>query len=132
MPTNQDEAMEKSGRKVLVVDDDAAVRAFAGRVLGREGYDVVEAEDGGSALRAARAETDDLVLLTDVVLPGMNGAELAAVLRAERPGLPVIYMSGFGESELEALGIYEVGAAYLTKPFTPEVLTLMVEGALVE
>jgi two-component system cell cycle sensor histidine kinase/response regulator CckA len=124
--------MAQYRRKVLVVDDDEAVRALAGRVLTREGYEVLEARDGRTALDAARAAGGDLVLLTDVVLPGMNGAELAAELRSRSPDVPVIYMSGFGELELEALGIHEVGAAYLTKPFTPEVLTLMVEGVVAE
>lgn len=122
--------MDAQGRTtVLVVDDDAAVRSLAGRILERSGYTVVEAGDGPSAVAAAE-DAEVGLLLTDVVLPGVNGAELAGALRERRPDLGVVYMSGYGEAELEGLGIHEVGAAYITKPFTAEILTLMVQGAL--
>ncbi|MFW6331567.1 MAG: response regulator, partial [Gemmatimonadota bacterium] len=78
---------------------------------------------------AALSDHPIALLLTDLVLPGESGAELAGTLCAERPGLPVIYMSGFQETELENRGIL-AGAAYITKPFTADVLTLMVRGAI--
>lgn len=125
------EGMANLSGRVLVVDDDAAVRSLASRILRREGYAVVEAADGTEALRVAAGLSGPLdLLLADVVLPGMNGAELAAELRSRIPDLPVVYMSGYEEEELAALGIGVVGAAYITKPFTADVLTLMVRGAL--
>ena len=123
--------MADGPQMVLVVDDDAAVRGLAGRILRREGYAVLEAADADSALEAARsADGGVALLLTDVILPGANGADLAGRLRAQVPGLRVVFMSGFGEEELQGHGIEEVGAAYITKPFTADVLTLMVRGAL--
>lgn len=125
--------MEKStsGATVLVVDDDPGVRQLAGKVLRRGGLTVIEAEDGERALEAAKSVAGGVaLLLTDVVMPGMNGAVLAATLRSEDPALPVIYMSSYTEDELEKMGIGEVGAAYLTKPFTPDILTMMVRGVL--
>lgn len=115
---------------VLVVDDERSVRQLAANLLRRDGFATLEAADGPCALETARKAVNLTVLLTDVVLPGMNGAELARELRAEHPDVRVVYMSGFDEDEIQAMGIGEVGAAYLSKPFTPEVLTLVVEGAL--
>lgn len=116
---------------ILLVEDDQAVRSLAARILRRDGYTVLEAEDSRQALeRAAASKTPIALLLTDVVLPGMDGAELANAVRTGSPGLRVVYMSGFTEREMEERGIEAVGAAYVTKPFTAEVLTLMVRGAL--
>ena len=125
--------MSNGTGKILVVDDDGAVRALVARILRREGYDVVEASDAEAALAAAASDPAGIrLLLTDVVLPGVDGAELASRLCARQPDLPVVYMSGYPEDELVTRGIGTVGAAYITKPFTAEVLTLMVRGALGE
>ena len=116
---------------VLVVDDEPAVRQLAGRVLARRGHRVVEAEDGAGALEAAEAADAPIdLLLSDVVLPGMHGAELARTLLERYPDLKVIFMSGFAEEELASRGIGEIGASYISKPFTVDVLGLMVDGAL--
>lgn len=124
--------MTKTKKTVLVVDDDAAVRQLAARVLARCGYDVVEAVDGPSALAAGRkADRPIALLLSDVVLPGMNGLELARALRDASPGMRVVFMSGFEEDELSGMGIDELGAGYITKPFSADVLTLMIQGALI-
>lgn len=115
---------------VLVVDDEAPVRQLAARVLRRHGYTVLEAEDAPSALERVEAAGPIGLLLTDVVLPGMKGDELARTLREKDPALAVVFMSGYEEDELTGMGIGSVGAAYLTKPFTADVLMLMVEGTL--
>lgn len=115
--------------RVLVVDDDEAVRSLAGRILRREGYDVLEASDAEEAVALDREAGGVSLLLTDVVLPGQSGADLAETLLADHPGLKVVFMSGYSEDEIQGHGIDQVGAAYITKPFTAEVLTLMVRGA---
>lgn len=118
---------------VLVVDDDAGVRRLVSSVLVRKGFRVLEAEDGVEALALAAAESTPIVLLlTDVIMPGMSGDSLADRLRRDYPGIRVVYMSGFSEEDLEARGIRAVGGAYLTKPFTPDVLSMVVRGALPE
>ena len=78
---------------VLVVDDDQAVRRLASRILSEAGYRVIEAGHPEAALAEAAATRVDLVL-TDVFMPGMSGAELASHLRADAPGLPVLLMTG--------------------------------------
>ena len=92
------------GERVLVVEDDAAVRELMAGLLRDQGYDVVEAADGPNALEVAgRAGALDL-LVTDMVMPGgMNGAALAARLRGERPGLPVLFVSGYSDRPLPGL-----------------------------
>ena len=123
--------MPKRPTKVLVVDDERSVRQLVANVLRREGYRVYEAADGKAAVEIVRDTGTDIdLLLTDVVLPGMNGAELAEVLQTTTPDMRTIFMSGYEEDELAERGIGRIGAAYITKPFTPEVLTLVVEGAL--
>lgn len=123
--------MNGNRQTVLVVDDDASVRVLVSRILRREGYEVREAADGERALELARSAPEGVdLLLTDVVLPGMSGPALAAELRSRMPDLRVVFISGFGEEEIESRGIGDVGAAYITKPFTADVLTLMVRGAL--
>lgn len=116
---------------VLVVDDEAPVRELAAKILKRRGYLVLEAVDGPAAVEMAEAAGGKVqLLLTDVVLPGMSGDELAGTLREQNPDLRVVFMSGYEEQELSERGIDSVGAAYITKPFDADVLALMVEGAL--
>lgn len=121
---------EKRGT-VLVVDDQRSVRQLAANVLRQRGFAVLEAADASCAMEIASSTDVDIgLLLTDVVLPGMNGEELARALQADNPELRVVFMSGYEEDEITGRGIGGVGAAYITKPFTPDVLTLMVRGAL--
>ncbi|MCU0256731.1 MAG: response regulator, partial [Vicinamibacterales bacterium] len=116
---------------VLVVEDEAAVRRFAARVLGGKGYRVVTATDGEQALALARGFEGALdLLLTDVSMPGISGRELAAALRAERPGIAVLYMSGYGEQALAEDGLVADGSPYLSKPFTAGVLASAVRETL--
>lgn len=122
---------ESKVANVLVVEDEPRVRQLVAKVLRRRGFVVLEAEDAEAAIRLFGDQVADIsLLLTDVVMPGMNGRDLADSLTSAHPGLKVIFMSGFGEAELAARGAGEVGAAYITKPFTPEVLSMMVEGVL--
>jgi CheY-like chemotaxis protein len=123
--------VSKTKGVVLVVDDEAAVRHFAVKVLKRRGFTVLEAVSGPAAIEMAGAARGKVrLLLTDIVLPGLNGDEVARQLQGENPDLKVMFMSGYEEKELQDMGVAGVGAAYITKPFTADVLTLMVEGAL--
>lgn len=107
---------------VLVVDDEPAVRRFASRVLREAGYGVEEATDGVEALRLIRTKVVDLdAVVSDIVMPRMNGVELLRSISLERPGLPVILMSGFGADQLGHRGIVSP-CGVLAKPFDAELL----------
>ncbi len=109
-----------AGILVLVVDDETAVRRFAARVLEREGYAVVEARDGIEALELLAKGTIAVeVVVSDVVMPRLNGVELVQTLATSYPDLPVILMSGYASSALAELGI-AAPCAILPKPFPSE------------
>jgi CheY-like chemotaxis protein len=108
---------------VLVVDDEPTLRSVIRRSLVREGYDVVVADDGQRALEvAARIPRIDL-LITDVVMPGMTGIELARSLLQSRPALDVLFVSGFTFEEAVPPKDLAGATAYLPKPF--EIQTLL-------
>jgi len=99
------------------------VRTMARVCLQKGGYRVIEAESGEEALRKFQAEGDRIhFLLTDVVMPGMNGKELADRIQALRPGMKVLFMSGYTEEVLVRFGGSLEGISLLDKPFTPTVL----------
>ncbi|MGZ8414295.1 MAG: hybrid sensor histidine kinase/response regulator [Gemmatirosa sp.] len=108
---------------VLLAEDEPMVRRAVRRVLERQGCTVLEATDGGDALRVhdACGGAVDL-LLTDVTMPGMGGAELASQLRTGRPDLPVILMSGYAE-DADIVHALAGAAAFLAKPFATDALT---------
>jgi CheY-like chemotaxis protein len=105
------------GEKVLVVEDEDSVRHLVAKLLRDGGYEVVEAAGPAEALRLARDGGVDL-LLTDVVMPGESGHELAQRLRAEQPGLLVLYMSGYTDDVVMRHGVFERRLAFVEKPFT--------------
>ena len=116
---------------VLLVEDDAAVRGFAARVLAERGYIVLEAPDAETALGLAAARPGPIeLLLTDVVMPRVSGPELAARLAAERPDLRVLYTSGYAESHLGRSDSLAPDIAYLPKPFTADALARAIRDAL--
>jgi CheY-like chemotaxis protein len=105
---------------VLVVDDETAVRRFACRVLERAGYGVYEATDGVEALELILTQTVSLeVVVSDIVMPRMNGVELMQALSVSQPDLPVILMSGYATEALTERGI-ATPCSILPKPFTGE------------
>lgn len=105
---------------MLIVDDEAAVRRFAIRVLEREGYQVSEATDGVEALEVVRLQVMSFALvLSDIVMPRLNGVELLQALAVSHPDLPVILMSGYATSALAERGI-AAPCSILTKPFSGE------------
>ena len=116
---------------ILVVDDDPAVRQVTARVLEREGYRVLQAGEGSEALSIARDRDVRLdLLLTDVVMPGMNGRELAEALVRLRPETRQLYMSVYTEDEVLRRGIAVAEVGFLFKPFSLEGLAAAVRQAL--
>jgi two-component system cell cycle sensor histidine kinase/response regulator CckA len=114
---------------ILLAEDDAAVRSLLARVLRSRGYTVVEAANGAEAIVAAEANPAPFqLLLTDVVMPKLNGPELAARLLREGYAMRVIFMTGYADVVLEAQ--HEV--MVLRKPFTPSVLTEAVRAVLAQ
>ena len=116
--------------QILVVDAEELVRRFAARVLRGRGYEVVEAGDGRRALTKVEELGRDLrLVLSDIVMPHMNGVELTERLSVLRPDLPVILMSGYSPKELMARGI-AAPCALLCKPFLPSELIAEVSRCL--
>ena len=103
---------------VLVVEDEPVVRRLVVRVLGSAGYTVLEASDGVEALEVAAAAGDIAALVTDTVMPRMGGEELAAELRRTRPGIRVLFMSGYTEQSFTLEQEIDEGSTFLQKPFT--------------
>ncbi len=115
-------AAKPAGEVILVVEDDDGIRGLAREVLMQHGYKVMEASSGHEAVALTeRCPVVDL-LLTDVVMKGMNGHELADRLVAARPGLRVLYMSGYPEAGIVQQGALEPGLNFLSKPFQPQEL----------
>jgi PAS domain S-box-containing protein len=116
---------------ILLAEDDDAVRAIARETLERAGYRVLAAQDGSRAIRLADAHAGPIdLLLTDVVMPGMNGRELARTLAARHPGLRVLFASGYTDNVLVDQNALAPGAALLDKPFTPAELAAKVRDVL--
>jgi two-component system, cell cycle sensor histidine kinase and response regulator CckA len=115
---------------VLVVDDESTVRRFAHRVLVEHGYEVHEASDGSEALEVVRGLYDRLdVVVSDIVMPRLNGVELLRQLATARPELPVILMSGYAGPQLAERGI-EAPCSILAKPFSAETLVAEVRRCI--
>ena len=116
---------------ILLVEDDDGVRRMAKVALERSGYTVLQADSGSAALELA-GQTDIQAVLTDLVMPGMGGAQLAKILRDRRPGLKVLFMSGYGEEHLRELGVELDGSYVLKKPLTPSALLAQLRTLLQE
>lgn len=116
---------------ILVVEDDVSVRCLASRILKKNGYRVIEAEDTSEALSIAkRYEWPIDLLLTDIIMPKMNGKELSRRITGIRPGIRVVYMSGYTDNVLSALGGADRDLCFVQKPFTVNSLTQQVASAL--
>jgi signal transduction histidine kinase/CheY-like chemotaxis protein/HAMP domain-containing protein len=112
---------------ILLAEDNPAIRELAARTLREAGYRVIEVEDGARARDAAERSTEVDLLITDVVMPGQTGRELAAALRKARPSLPVVFMSGY--SDVAGDG-HDPADPFLAKPFAPDDLRRAARQAL--
>lgn len=122
---------EKKNGTIMVVEDEDIVRSLARRVLGDYGFDVLEASRGDEALALAELHTGAIdLLLTDVVMPEMNGPQLVQHMIKQRPAIRTIYMSGFTNSELLRHGVEGDDIAFLQKPFSPQGLIDQVNATL--
>jgi signal transduction histidine kinase/CheY-like chemotaxis protein len=116
---------------ILLVEDEEAVRDLARDVLRTRGYTVVEASDASEALRICERHPGAIeMVLTDVVMPGMTGRDLADRLALLRPAIKVLYMSGYTDNAVIHHGVLDAGTVFLQKPFTPAVLAHKVREVL--
>jgi CheY-like chemotaxis protein len=131
VPGPRDVAHRARGHEtILLVEDEESVRTVAAMILRRGGYHVLEARSGGDALVICEHHASTIhLLLTDVVMPHMNGPELAERLRRLRPKIRVLFMSGYTDGAI--VGRAPNGdAGFLQKPFTPDALFEKVRAAL--
>ena len=128
VPAGPVQAGRRTGR-ILLVEDEPGLRDIAQRVLARAGFEVTTAAGPDEAILAAESMTEHIdLLLSDVVMPGMRGPELAIRLRRSRPGLRVLLVSGYAEEIVE--GGRDDSVPFLAKPFSAESLLTAVDGAL--
>jgi CheY-like chemotaxis protein len=130
-PAPPPKAVRGGHETVLLVEDAAPVRTLARRSLEACGYRVLDAADGPSALElSARHASGIDLLVTDVVMPGMSGRELAERLAPERPEMRVLYTSGYTDDAMVRQGVLNAGVAFLQKPFVPDMLARKVREVL--
>jgi CheY-like chemotaxis protein len=116
---------------ILIVEDEGLVRRMAARALEEHGYTVLEAEHGRDAQELlGRPDVRVDAVITDLVMPELNGNELGRWLRARYPELPVLYTSGYTDSDVLERGLLEASAPFLQKPFTPDALARHVREML--
>ena len=122
--------ISQDGCHVLVVDDERAVRRFASRILQQDGHTVYEAGDGAEALELLERGTIPVELVvSDIVMPRLNGVELMRALALTHPGVPVILMSAYAQGELAEMGV-AAPCGVVPKPFPAERLVAEVRRCL--
>ena len=119
-----------NGETILVVEDDDGVRQYASEILRDLNYQIIEARDAASALKLLDAEKPFDLLLTDVVLPGMNGRQLATEIEKRRPGVKIIFMTGYSRNAIVHHGRLDRGTELITKPLIEGVLARKIRQVL--
>lgn len=121
----------KKAPRVLIADDEEAVRIFVARALQHYGYEVVTAEDGLQALEALAAGPFDL-LVTDIVMPGLDGIELALKVSKDYPDTTILMMTGYAAEKQRAYGLESLIHRVISKPFSLHEIRNAVATALAE
>jgi two-component system cell cycle sensor histidine kinase/response regulator CckA len=123
--------LAQNGETILLVEDEESLRSVTRDLLVQMGYNVIEANSGAQALEVARQHHSPIhLLLTDVVMPGMNGPALARNFAESHPETKVLYMSGYAGHTIDRHGVLESGVLLLEKPYTRDALTRKVRAAL--
>src|SRR5438128_587086 len=131
VPAPEPQQVRGGDETVLLVEDAAPVRTLARRSLEARGYRVLDAADGPSALELSARHAGGIdILVTDVVMPGMSGRELAERLAPARPSMKVLYTSGYTDDAMVRQGVLNAGVAFLQKPFVPDTLARKVREVL--
>jgi PAS domain S-box-containing protein len=122
---------KRGDETILLFEDDEMVRTLAVRALRSVGFGVIEAKNGEEALEQVRQHGADIdLVLTDVIMPGMNGRELIETIGRTNPGVPYLFMSGYTDDVISQHGIAPEDARFLEKPFTPSTLTRRIRQVL--
>ena len=119
-----------AGRTILLVEDENGIRLALVRALSRQGYDAIGAANGAEAMRLLAERPDIDLIVTDLTMPQMTGEQLAQRVEVERPGLPVVLMSGYSPSLVESGSGVRGGHHFLQKPFAIELFLRTVADAL--
>ncbi|TAJ10373.1 MAG: PAS domain S-box protein [Nitrospirae bacterium] len=128
---NQPHKIQGGNETILLVEDEDLVRSLVGDILCSNGYTVLEACHGDEALQVSREYVGSIhLLLTDVIMPDMNGGQLSKRLMPTRPEMKVLFMSGYTDSSTFHQQVWAQGGVFLQKPFTPHALTAKVREAL--
>jgi PAS domain S-box-containing protein len=131
MNPQKDSVLKRGAETVLVVDDEPSIRKLLDQTLQSLGYQVLDAASGEDAVTISNEYPGTIhLLVTDVVMPGMNGPQLAEVIRHRRPDMKVIYMSGYTGDAIIHQGVIDAGGFFLQKPLTPFVLANKVREVL--
>jgi len=130
-PSREATGSVRGSETILLVEDDAGIRALVRQVLAQSGYQVLEAHHGKHAIQICEQHAGPIhLLVTDMVMPEMSGTETAGHLTSLRPDLKVLFLSGYADEAVHRHGMLAAGANFLPKPFTPAVLARKVREVL--
>lgn len=129
-PTTESQAMSKGNETVLIVEDEPSIRRVARLALTSQAYQVLEADSGEEALKLLAQHRDVALVVSDVMMPGMDGSELCAHLQATRPELPIILISGYMADKRVLDQVHKGSISFLQKPFSPRLLVQRVRELL--
>ncbi len=121
---------EPAAGKIVLVEDNADVRGMTEKILSSFGHDIVTAENGAQAIEYSKMHDDIDLVITDVIMPDMNGVALSRTLRSRKPSLRVLFMSGYTDDVIARQGMLDGGSSFITKPFTIRQLKEKVRQAL--